>query len=179
MSEKSKTQENSPPSTSAAEPSPSTALVKVVDEESRLMSKWATDAPIMKSNLDLVGQQGRAIVTKALGNADKKAGDVVGQVLHVVGYLAHPATLIDNDTGEEYNKVRVVMVLRDDTTVSCMSEGVVRVLRFVSQVMENKRWDPPVRFLIESHALEKGRRYFTMRELTDDEVQAIAKSKGK
>ncbi len=136
----------------------------------------ASTQPSAVSNLDQGGASGRALVTQALASCELRTRDVVGQVLDVVGFVAHVAEVVDQMTGECTRKLRCVLVLADGRQVSTMSAACIRSLRYLAQTMPEGPWQPPLRLQIRSHPLEGGKSYCDLREMPPD-AAANVKSK--
>lgn len=146
-------------------------VVRHIEQDGDLVAEWLSDTPLAASNLDQVGPAGRAMVTQAMATADLRTRSGVGHVIDLIGYVAHVAELTNKETGECTRKLRVVLFLADGKTLSTMSAGCIRAIRYIAKQMGDGKWDPPVRVEIREHPLEGGKSYCDLRELEPEKTK--------
>lgn len=129
------------------------------DDGQKLMAQWMSSTPQAVTNLSNDDPESELAMVRAMGKADFQVRQAVGRIMEIVGYVIHPAELTDQRTGEVKCKLRCVLLCRDGSTVSTMSNGVLRVVRVLATTRKQGRWNPPVRAEIKEYPLEGGKTY--------------------
>lgn len=141
------------------------ARVFQAETDDGLIAQWSSAATAVSTNIDTKSDQGRALVTRCLSNADMKSRNAVGQILEAVAYFAHVIEVPDKKTGEILKKVRVVLVLNDGRTFSTTSKSCVRCVALIAASKNGKPWNPPILLEVREFPLEDGASYCDMREI--------------
>lgn len=127
---------------------------------------------VVRSNWAPVTEADKIRAMRAMNGDCRKAGDVIGEELHLTHYLAHPVILTDQATGELLQKERVVLVTANAGNVACVSDGVVSSLRMLCSLWGEGPWAPAVKVKIVQQTTAKGRRVFKLDVLGRAEAPA-------
>lgn len=162
--------------------------MKVIDETGRqlaikefqetdegLILRWQTGSNALASNVPADHPDRDDFMVKVECNADRKTRNIVGQVIKVVAFLAHVVELTDKATGELRNKVRIVLLCDDGTTVSTTAGQPLRMISRIAKKRPEYPWMPPVEIETFEHAIEDGKSYCEMREAKKKVAPAKAK----
>lgn len=99
-------------------------------------------------------------IYNAISREDKKIGDCINEVLNIVDVVAHPITLVDEETGEVINTIRTILI--DDKGVNYVgvSGGITNALSRIFAIIgrpDNGAWkDEPVKMKIKQIATRNG-----------------------
>lgn len=140
-------------------------LVRREETHQNALVSWETEIGDFRSNLSKVDPNLGPLLTKALATADKKTRDVVNVPLSVTHYIAHIAEMTDEKTGEINQALRCVLICEDGSTVSSMSNGVLKTIAMLARINNFQPWNPPIRVMIRSHNAKGGKSYCDMIQL--------------
>jgi hypothetical protein len=85
--------------------------------------------------------------------------DKINLEIAVVHVVAHPYVGVDENTGEEYRRMRIVMVCSDGECVACSSISVGRALQRLSSFIRRLPWNPPMRLKVKQIKSKGGQIY--------------------
>lgn len=160
---------------------PAQPLVKVDEpDQPDFGLTWDASSSVLRSGIDPTDPRGRALITQAFSKADKGIRNVAGTRIAVVNFVAHVVTLLDKQTFEVVQKIRLVMMLEDSTTVSTVSEPCVKTFAFISHYAGKCPWSPPIILEVKEVATEGGKSYCTLKEIyTEPATQPPPAKNGK
>lgn len=102
----------------------------------------------------------RVAIFNAINGADESLADHINEVLEVVNVVAHPVTLIDEQTGEVIEALRTVLIDKDGKAYTAVSSGIANALsRIIAIVGEptNAAWEKePVKMKIKQVKTRNG-----------------------
>jgi hypothetical protein len=73
-------------------------------------------------------RKSKVAIFNAINGADESLGDHIGEVLEIVNVVAHPVSLVDEETGEEVNCLRTVLIDKKGVTYTAVSQGITSAL---------------------------------------------------
>lgn len=114
------------------------------------------------SNFDGDNMQKMRLEMLATGPSVEKADKILGNILEVVYYYAHPVDIAVNNTGEVRPAVRVVLIDKDSKAYGFVSEGIARSLATLIFYLGQKPWNPPVKMKITQSSTRKGNRIYNI-----------------
>ena len=79
-------------------------------------------------------------IYNAINGAENSLTDFIGKPLEIVDVVAHPVQLMDEETGEVVNTVRVVLIDKNGVGYSAVSQGVVNSLARIFQIVGMPSW---------------------------------------
>jgi hypothetical protein len=125
----------------------------------RLIVAPGTPIEQCPTSLDLATEEGRTLAFNALATPDLELGDRDEMEVPVSHYIAHPASQIDEETGEVREYSRLVLITPMGTTFATASE--VSAHRFAQAfgLYESPPWHPPLRVVIRRVRSKRGRTY--------------------
>ncbi len=91
----------------------------------------------------------------ALLNASKSHSPLT---LYVAGWVCHPCQTLDEETGELTTWPRTVLLLADDTSVDCGSNGVARSMHQLELLEGASPWNPPLVLTIHPEPSKRDRK---------------------
>lgn len=122
------------------------ALVKQPngEQEGGALVSWDEKPAAFIASFDAFSPDGQALFWKALQKGDRLLSQVVNVELPVVNYFVHEAERIDEQTGEVKRGPRLVMILRDGSTVSTSSTVFMKGFRYAIGMHGKGPWEPPL-----------------------------------
>lgn len=110
----------------------------------------------MWTSLDKTKPSDQAIMIKCLGTADKRSDDVINQILNVRHILAHNVEMVNSQTGEVMQSVRIVLVTTDGETIGTVSKGIYSSLQSITSIVGVPPWDNGIRLRIKPQTTRNG-----------------------
>lgn len=96
-------------------------------------------------------------IYNAINNADKKIADCIGETLELVDVVAHPAQVVDEETGEVVEILRTVLIDKDGVSYSASSVGITNSLEKIFAIVGMPSWaDEPLKVKIKQIATGNG-----------------------
>ena len=90
-------------------------------------------------------RESKKTVYNAVNGDSEPLIEHIGEILSVVDVIAHPVPVVNEQTGEIGEAVRVVLVTEGGATYSCVSNGVVQSLQKMFAILGMPSWkDEPV-----------------------------------
>lgn len=74
-------------------------------------------------------------IYNAVNSADEQLADHINEVLEVVDVVAHPVTLVDEQSGEVVNALRTILVTKDGKGYSAVSQGITSALSRIFSIV--------------------------------------------
>ena len=74
-------------------------------------------------------------IYNAVNSADEQLADHINETLEVVNVVAHPVTLVDEQTGEVVNALRTILVTKDGKAFSAVSQGITSALSRIFSIV--------------------------------------------
>lgn len=144
---------------------------KVITEQSdaTLIAQWKDNTAAVATNITPDTPRGRGLMTRCLATADLKTRNAVGQHVEATHFFAHIAEVMNKQTGEVSQRVRVVLVLKDGRTLSTMSGGCVKALGLIASATHYAEWNPPIMLEFREFPTEDGKSYCDVREVVREE----------
>lgn len=112
--------------------------------------------------------EGRALlklITKVRGPSDFDAGDIPEEGFPMSYFYAHPVEM-DNKAGDDITRqTRVILIAKDLSTVSFVSQGVVSGMDLIVTHLGNGPWEPPLMVALKKKATKRGRTVYSLEVL--------------
>jgi hypothetical protein len=130
------------------------------------MPKQWDDGPegikfITSLNLDTAEGREKAFACKNDECMDGR--DFINTVFEVTDFFLHGASRINDETGEEENWTRCVLVLATGDLVQFGSQGIVDSLDDIISMYRHAPWNPPIKLQLKSKSLGGGRTWYNLR----------------
>ena len=127
------------------------------------------------SSMDKSNPDHQPIIIRALGIADKRVEEVLGETLKVCHVVAHNINPVDPATGEVIQTVRIVFVTTDGQTIAGSGKGLYNSLRQIIGVIGSPVWQPALVCKIKPITTRMGRRTYTIEVIGLDKPAKAAK----
>lgn len=85
------------------------------------------------SLVDDGSRESKIDIYNAISNPDEKIADHINEVLEIVDVVAHPLTLVDEETGEVVEATRTVLIDKNNKCYEAVSGGIVSALSRIFQ----------------------------------------------
>lgn len=93
---------------------------------------------------------------------DDKLGQHVDEVLEITDLVAHPIQVVDEQTGEILDTLRVIMISSDGTAYASSSLGIVSSLQKIMPIVGRAPWKPAIKVKVVETQTRKGRSALTL-----------------
>lgn len=117
------------------------------------------------TRIDTSDERGRMLVFRLLTESGMNANELINVPVRVVNYLLSPAQFLDKDTGEEVATVVTRLTLDDGRWVETHSNGILKTLGTLIQLMGDAPWPKGIAVTIRRKPL-RGERSWLVLELT-------------
>lgn len=96
-------------------------------------------------------------IYNAINGAENSLTDFIGKPLEIVDVVAHPIQLMDEETGEMINTVRVVLIDKNGVGYTAVSQGIVNSLARIFQIVGMPSWiEEPVKMEVKQVKTRNG-----------------------
>lgn len=96
-------------------------------------------------------------IYNAINSADESLADHIGEVLEIVDVVAHPVTLVQEETGENIEALRTVLIDKNGKSYTAVSQGVTSALSRIFSIVGMPSWkDEPVKMKIKQIKTNNG-----------------------
>lgn len=95
-------------------------------------------------------------VYNAINSKGDSLDDHKNEVLEIVDVAAHPVTLVDENTGEIVEALRVVMVDKNGKNYDAVSQGIASSLQKIFAVVGMPSYNPPLKLKVVEQKTRKG-----------------------
>ncbi|MEC3696422.1 hypothetical protein ABEX84_21400 [Bacillus subtilis] len=143
-----------------AEEVQSTEIVEAVAKEDIAKfspSMFENPAENIVSTISGEDRKARIALYNAVSNSEHSLSDHKGEILEVTDYVAHAVTLNDEQTGEDIQAMRIVLVTKDGTGYHSVSGGVAQSLQRIIGLVGKGPWtDEPLKMVCKEIKTRKG-----------------------
>lgn len=88
----------------------------------------------------------KARIFNSINSPDKRISDCIGEVINLANIVAHPIQLIDENSGELIEAMRMVLVDDKGTSYEAVSTGIVNAVARILQIFgQPETWAAPIR----------------------------------
>lgn len=99
----------------------------------------------------------------AVSNAEHSLSDHEGEVLEITDFVAHPVTLLDEQTNQEIQAMRIVLVTKDGTGYHSVSNGIATSMQRILALVGKGPWtEEPLKIACKSVKTRKGRQTLSL-----------------
>lgn len=128
------------------EQQPGTALAPQRQEENdeTMLARWEEAAAGFAGSLDVSKPAGQEQLYKAMRKGDSTLSMRVNEWLPVTDWLAHVVELTNEQTGEIRKAMRLVLFLKDGSTVSTTSPVFNKGFSYAMKLNGRGPWSPPL-----------------------------------
>ena len=95
-------------------------------------------------------------VYNAINSKGDSLDDHKGEVLEIVDVAAHPVTLVDENTGEVVEALRVILVDKNGKNYDAVSQGIASSLQKIFAVVGMPTFNPPLKMKVVEQKTRKG-----------------------
>jgi hypothetical protein len=111
------------------------------------------------TTFDMQNQAERRKAYDAFGNDCVPLRDKVNGEIEVENIVVHPYSGIDEDSGEEYRRIRIVMVSPTGEYIASSSISVARALHRLSAMLRPLPWRPAMKIKVKQVKTRNGQIY--------------------
>lgn len=105
-------------------------------------------------------RKSKVAIFNAINNAEKKIADHINEIIEAVNVVAHPVTLVDDETGEVINALRTVIIDKNGVGYEAVSGGIAnalsRIMAIVGEPTQGAWEKEPVKMKIKQKATRNG-----------------------
>ena len=105
-------------------------------------------------------RKSKIAIFNAINGADESLADHIGETIEVVNVVAHPVTLVDEETGESFQTLRTVLVDKKGVSYTAVSQGITsalsRIFSIVGSPDDNAWVNEPVKMKIKQVKTRNG-----------------------
>lgn len=113
------------------------------------------------------GSRAAAIaIYNAVNSKGESLDDHKGEILEVVNVAAHPVSLVDENTGELVNALRMVVIDKDGKNYDAVSQGIVSSFQKIFGIVGQPPFNPALKIKVVEQKTRKGFKTNTI-ELVD------------
>ena len=96
-------------------------------------------------------------IYNAVNNKGESLDDHKNEVLEIVNFAAHPVSLVDENTGEIVEALRVVLVDKNGVNYDAVSQGIASSLQKIIAIVGMAPWDKePLKIKVIEQKTRKG-----------------------
>lgn len=88
---------------------------------------------------------GKMAVFNAINSPDAKVNDYIGKQIALANIVAHPITLVDENSGEMIDALRVILVDANNKSYEAVSGGIANAVQRIIQIFgQPTEWEKPI-----------------------------------
>ncbi len=96
-------------------------------------------------------------IYNAVNNKGESLDDHKNEVLEIVNFAAHPVSLVDENTGEVVDALRIVLVDKKGVNYDAVSQGIASSLQKIIAIVGMAPWDAePLKIKVVEQKTRKG-----------------------
>ena len=90
--------------------------------------------------------QSKARIFNSINSPDKRISDCIGETISLANIVAHPIQLVDENSGELIETMRMVLVDDQGTSYEAVSTGIVNAVSRILQIFgQPDTWTAPIK----------------------------------
>lgn len=90
--------------------------------------------------------QSKARIFNSINSPDKRISDCIGETISLANIVAHPIQLVDENSGELIETMRMVLVDEKGTSYEAVSSGIVNAVARILQIFgQPDTWATPIK----------------------------------
>lgn len=90
--------------------------------------------------------QSKARIFNSINSPDKRVSDCIGETISLRNIVAHPIQLVDENSGELVETMRMVLIDEDGTSYEAVSTGIVNAVSRILQIFgQPDTWTAPIK----------------------------------
>lgn len=118
----------------------------------------------MFSTIKATDRASKVKLYNAISDSENSLDDNKGVVLEITDMVAHPITLQDEQTGEDVQAMRVVLVDKDGVGYHAVSQGIVSSMQRIIGIVGQGPWsDDPLKITVVEKKTRKGFKTLTVK----------------
>ena len=87
----------------------------------------------------------KAAIFNAVNSPDKRISDCIGETINLANIVAHPIKLVDEESGELMDAMRMVLISDKGVSYEAVSSGLVNAVQRILQIFgQPDTWDEPI-----------------------------------
>lgn len=83
---------------------------------------------------------GKIRLANAINNANEKLIDHINEEIKVTDVIAYPVDLVDEETGELFTTLRIVLIDINNNAFACVSQGITNSLKRIFAIVGMPPW---------------------------------------
>lgn len=88
----------------------------------------------------------KARIFNSINSPDKRVSDCIGETINLANIVAHPIQLVDENSGELVETMRMVLIAEDGTSYEAVSTGIVNAVARILQIFgQPQTWSGPIK----------------------------------
>lgn len=108
----------------------------------------------------------KGMIYNAINNPDKKIADVIGEVILLKNIVAHTVDLVDEQTGEMIQALRVILIDDKGISYEAVSGGIANSLSRLLQIYgQPATWKEPIKIKARQKSTRNGNNKVTTLEV--------------
>ena len=115
-----------------------------------------TETSVFASIKDDGSRESKVAIFNAVNAPNEKLDDHKGEVLAIRDVVAHPISLVDENTGELVNALRCVLIAEDGTGYEAVSMGIASSLQKIFAIVGQPTWEPALKLKVVEQKTRKG-----------------------
>lgn len=104
----------------------------------------------------------KVAIYNAINNAEFKIDDFKGKQINVVNVVAHPVHLVADETGEELDALRIVLIDDEGKGYESVATGVMSSLEKIFNIVGMPTYNPPLAVMPREQKTRKGYKTLTL-----------------
>lgn len=90
--------------------------------------------------------ESKARIFNSINSPDKRISDCIGETISLANIVAHPIQLVDENSGELVETMRMVLVDDKGTSYEAVSTGIVNAVARILQIFgQPETWNGPIK----------------------------------
>lgn len=87
----------------------------------------------------------KAAIFNAVNSPEKRIADCIGETIYLKDIIAHPIKLVDENTGELMEAMRMVLISDKGVSYEAVSSGLVNAVQRILQIFgQPSTWEKPI-----------------------------------
>lgn len=98
----------------------------------------------------------KVAIYNAINSKGQSLDETNGAVINVVNYAAHPVRMVDENTGELVEAVRIILIDENGVNYDAVSQGVASSLQKILAIVGPAPWEPALAMKMVTQKTRKG-----------------------
>jgi hypothetical protein len=126
------------------------------------VSNFNSGTLALYSSIKTDDKVGQLALLSAISDAEP-LNEHVGETIQLKDFVLQATTVVDEQTKEERDAVRIILIDADGTALACVSDGMVKALQNMVAIMgQPGTWDEPLAIKVVEKRSRRGFRFMTI-----------------